>query len=108
MSAMSNAPPLYDTTGQKIHEADGQIIQEADGRAAAPGTLRSELEGSRVPRKGETGPVAELPGSENFAGEQGATNTLTQDVPPQLRPGWRPEPLRPLNSAERRGVHTRF
>jgi len=61
MSTMSTAPLMYDPNGQ---------ITEADGRAASPWTLRSELEGSQVMRKGGPVPVpvAELPGSENFAG----------------------------------------
>ena len=89
-STMSTAPTVYET--------NGQIIPEADGRAARPWTLRNELEGSQAIRKGEPIPIAELPGSENFAGEQGAHNTLAQEANRQIGPEWRGPSLRLLNS----------
>jgi hypothetical protein len=90
-STTSTAPPVYDT--------NGQIMPEADGRAARPWTLRSELEGSQVIRKGEPIPIAELPGSESFAGEQGALNTLAQEANRQIGPEWKGSSLRLLNSS---------
>ena len=66
-------------------EADGQAVLETDGRVAQPWTLRSELEGSPVAEdRKELRPVAELPGTENFAGEQGAGTTLAQEARRQL------------------------
>lgn len=89
-SMVSTAPPVYDT--------NGQIMPEADGRAARPWTLRNELEGSQVIRKGEPIPIAELPGSESFAGEQGAVNTLAQEANRQIGREWKGSSLKLLNS----------
>jgi len=81
VSATSTAPTVW--------EADGKAVAEADGRAARPWTLRSELEGSQVAsNRAELRPIAELPGTENFAGEQGAGNTLAQEARRQLGPAW--------------------
>ncbi|KAE9372665.1 hypothetical protein N431DRAFT_483415 [Stipitochalara longipes BDJ] len=81
VSAISTTPTVW--------EADGQAVVEADGRAAWPWTLRSELEGSQVAsNRAELKPVAELPGTENFAGEQGAGTTLAQEARRQLGPAW--------------------
>ena len=78
------------STAPTVWEADGQAVVEADGRAARPWTLRSELEGSKVAsNRAELRPLAELPGSENFAGELGAGNTLAQEARRQLGPAWR-------------------
>jgi hypothetical protein len=75
------------STTPTVSEADGQAVSEVDGRPARPWSMRSELEGSRVPtpvevsegggmigdahgsypkRNGELSPVAELPGSESW------------------------------------------
>lgn len=82
-------------------EADSQALTETDGRAAKPWTLRSELEGSKVAEQAQRGaadgthlgPVAELPGSEHFAGERrpGSTmaQTLAEEAHRQLGPAWR-------------------
>jgi len=81
VSATSTAPTVW--------EADGQAVAEADGRAAGPWTLRSELEGSQVTSdRAELRPIVELPGTENFAGEQGAGSTLAQEARRQLGPTW--------------------
>ena len=102
VSAKSTAPPVYNAEGQVVPEADGGIISEADGRAAYPWALRNELEGTQpVARKQQSAPVAELPGSENFAGEQGGVNTLAQEANRQLGPGWNTPPSRMSNEANR-------
>lgn len=92
VSAVSTAPT--------IPGADGEVLAEADWRAARPWTLRSELEGSPVTRRtAEASAIAELPGSENYAGEQGAHNTLAQEANRQIGPAWRGgSSLRVLNS----------
>ena len=87
---MTAAPPLYD--------ADGQLMQEADGTAALPWNVRNELEGSRVTRHEDPGTIAELPGSERFAGEQGAPNTLSHEATRQLGTSWQGPSLRVLNT----------
>ncbi|KIV78822.1 hypothetical protein PV11_06432 [Exophiala sideris] len=87
---MSSAPTAYD--------ANGQVMQEADGQAALPWTLRSELEGSRVPKTGEPVPIAELPGSENYAGQQGGRDSLAVEANRQLGPGWNGPSFKLLNS----------
>jgi len=89
MSTISTAPTVYD--------ANGVAVPEADGRAAEPWNLRSELEGSRVPGNGQSGPAAELPGSQNFAGEQGAATTLGSEANRQIGPGWQGQSLKVLN-----------
>jgi hypothetical protein len=77
VSAISTSPTVW--------EAGGQPVVEADGQAAEPWTLRSELEGSKVAEdRAELRPIAELPGTENFAGEQGAGSTLAQEARRQL------------------------
>ncbi|KAI1630147.1 hypothetical protein EDD37DRAFT_690693 [Exophiala viscosa] len=86
----SEDPPTYD--------ANGQVMQEADGRAAMPWTLRSELEGSQPARKGESVPIAELPGSENYAGQQGGRDSLAVEANRQLGPGWNGPSFKLLNS----------
>ena len=99
MSVKPNAPPMLEkTNAPPLYDQDGQIISEADGQAANPWALRNELEGSHVTRKGEPGPIAELPGSERFAGEQGAEHTLAQEANRQIGPGWKGPSLRLLNS----------
>jgi len=84
------------------------MLPEADGRAALPWTLRSELEGSQVPRKEELVPIAELPGSQNFPGEHGTVapssaqeasrHSLAQEANRQIGPGWKGPSLKLLNS----------
>ncbi|KAF2238207.1 hypothetical protein EV356DRAFT_518771 [Viridothelium virens] len=81
-----------------VRDENGQMVPEADVRPAAAWPLRSELEGSPVTRKEEMPPIAELPGSENFAGEQGRTNTLAQEANRQIGPAWRGSSLRVLNN----------
>ncbi|KAL9116009.1 MAG: hypothetical protein Q9227_000377 [Pyrenula ochraceoflavens] len=87
-----------------VLKADGSPMAEADAHAAEPWTVRSELRGSWVPREGmaeaeaaavhgRTTPLAELPGSENYAGEQGAQRTLRQEANLQLGPGWRDQTI---------------
>ncbi|KAK5194555.1 hypothetical protein LTR99_003056 [Exophiala xenobiotica] len=79
--APAPVPTPYDT--------DGQMMPEADGRAAWPWTLRSELEGSNPARNGQPYPIAELPGSGNFPGENGAgDSTLVGEANRQIGPGW--------------------
>ena len=73
-------------------------MPEADGRAARPWSLRNELEGSQVIGREEPIPIAELPGSERFRGEQGAHYTLAQEANRQIGPEWRGSSLRVLNS----------
>ncbi|EXJ68703.1 uncharacterized protein A1O5_08497 [Cladophialophora psammophila CBS 110553] len=99
-SPMSTAPTVYDANGQKMPEADGRTALPWALRSELEGTpaLRSELEGSPVTKKADPGPIAELPGSENFAGAQGAANTLVQEANRQLGPGWKGPSLRVLNS----------
>lgn len=92
MSTMSTSPPVYNT--------NGQIMPEADGRAVRPWT--HELEGSQVIRNGEPVPVAELPGSQSFADEQKALNTLAQEANRQLGPEWKGPSLKLLNNGARR------
>ncbi|KAI9663662.1 MAG: hypothetical protein M1821_007152 [Bathelium mastoideum] len=80
-----------------VRDANGQMVPEADVRPAQASLLRSELEGSPVTRDGGLPPIAELPGSENFAGEQGGVNTLAQEANRQIGPAWRGSSLRVLN-----------
>ncbi|KIW94239.1 uncharacterized protein Z519_05555 [Cladophialophora bantiana CBS 173.52] len=100
-SPMSTAPTVYDANGQKMPEADGRaalpwvLRSELEGSPA----LRSELEGSPVTKKTESGPIAELPGSEDFARAQGAPNTLVQEANRQIGPGWKGPSLKVLNSS---------
>ncbi|OCT51608.1 hypothetical protein CLCR_08629 [Cladophialophora carrionii] len=90
MSTTSTVHPVYD--------ANGQMVSEADGRPAYPWALRNELEGSQPIRKEEPAPIAELPGSESFTGEQGAPNTLAHEANRQIGPGWKGSSLKVLNS----------
>ncbi|KAF2092508.1 hypothetical protein NA57DRAFT_62378 [Rhizodiscina lignyota] len=90
-------PASATSTTPIVRDANGQLMAEADGRAARPWMLRSELEGSPVKRTEELSPIAELPGSENFAGEQGADRSLTQEAHRQLGPVWRGQSLKLLN-----------
>ena len=81
------------------------MVPEADVRPAPAWPLRSELEGTPVTRNGELLPIAELPGSENFAGEQGGVNTLAQEANRQIGPAWRGSSLRALNNNPKDELH---
>lgn len=90
----SEIPPVVPAA----FDADGQPMAEADGRAAYPWTLRSELEGTQVERKEDPFPIAELPGSQNFARQPGEPESLAQEANRQIGPGWNGPSLRMLNS----------
>ncbi|EXJ58621.1 hypothetical protein A1O7_06048 [Cladophialophora yegresii CBS 114405] len=95
----SDEPPMSTTsTVHPVFDANGELVPEADGRPAYPWALRNELEGSQPVRKPEPPPIAELPGSERFAGEQGAPNTLAHEANVQIGPGWQGNSLMALNS----------
>jgi hypothetical protein len=95
----SDEPPKSTPlTAHPVYDTNGQIVIEADGRPASPWALRNELEGTQVIRKEEPAPIAELPGSESFQGEQGAPNTLAHEAERQIGPGWKGSSLKVLNS----------
>lgn len=94
---LSEPPPIAEPPKSEVapapvptpYDTDGQMMPEADGRAAWPWTLRSELEGSNPASNGQPYPIAELPGSGNFPGENGAgDSTLVGEANRQIGPGW--------------------